>query len=65
MTSRYKEADRGRFECYLIDRWHNVAVAYTDYDVVKLAKGYTEEHHKAVEEFAEEYGMTVEWGNKG
>ena len=62
--NRYREADRGRFDSYLIDRRWGIAVAYTDYDVVKVTNLYTEENRKAVEEFAEQYGLPVCWGNK-
>ena len=61
MTSRYREEDRGRFDSYLIDRRFGVAVAYTDCDVVKLTENYHEEDRKAVEEFADQYDLPIDW----
>lgn len=61
MDSRYREADRGHFDCYLIDRRFGIAVAYTDANVVRLTTNYTEADRKAVEEFAAKYELPVVW----
>lgn len=61
MNSRYREEPRGRFDSYLIDRRWGIAVAYTNCDVVKLTKLYREEDRTAVEEFASQYDLPVDW----
>ena len=61
MDSRYREEDRGRFDSYLIDRRFGMAVAYTNCNVVRLTEYYKEEDRKAVEEFAAQYDLPVEW----
>lgn len=62
MDSRYREEDRGRLDSYLIYRRFSIPVAYTDCDVVKLTQYYRAEDRKAVEEFAAQYDLPVEWG---
>ena len=64
MNSRYREEDRGRFDSYLVDKRLRVAVAYTDCDVVKLTKLYREEDRTAVEEFAAQYDLPVDWEHR-
>jgi hypothetical protein len=64
MNSRYREEDRGRFDSYLIDRRWGIAVAYTDCDVVKLTQLYTEEDRTAVEEFAAQYDLPIDWEHR-
>lgn len=64
MDSRYREEDRGRFDCYLIDRRFSIHVAYTDCDVVKLTEYYKAEDRKAVEEFAGQYDLPVDWEHR-
>jgi hypothetical protein len=64
MANRYREADRGRFDSYLIDCKTNAAVAYTDYDVVKLTHSYTDEDRAAVEAFANSYGLNIDYESR-
>lgn len=48
----------------MIDRRWGIAVAYTDCDVVKLTQLYKEEDRTAVEEFAAQYDLPVDWENR-
>lgn len=59
----YFEVDRGRFEATLvrIDFPCSVAVAYTYDDTVRLAPAYCEADRNAVEEFAAQYDLPVDW----
>ena len=61
MRTLYTEADRGRFDSWLVR--DDVAVAYTDFNVVKLvSENFKECDRIAVQEFAEQYGLDIEWG---
>lgn len=64
MNSRYREEDRGRFDSYLIDRRFSIPVAYTDHDIVKLTEYYRAEDRTAVEEFAAQYELPVDWEHR-
>jgi hypothetical protein len=64
VNSRYREEPRGRFDSYLIDRRLGIAVAYTNCDVVKLTNLYREEDRTAVEEFAAQYDLPVDWEHR-
>ena len=52
----YFEYDRGKFDAGLA-YWQN-EVARTDGDLVI---GYDKRHRKAIEEWADEYGLEIEW----
>lgn len=62
----YFEADKGRFESMLVrdDYPLKLAVAYTAGDCVKLYGHYCEADRKAVEEFAEQYDIPIDWENR-
>ena len=64
--ARYFEVDRGRFEATLVryDFPQSVAVAYTDYDCVRLADAYVEADRKAVEDFAAQYDLPIDWNRR-
>ena len=64
MKSNYKEVDRGRFESCLLRKLYGdvwVAVARTYGDEVRLCVGYKETDREAVEEYAEQYDLPVDW----
>lgn len=64
MNSMYREEDRGRFDSYLIYRPFSVPVAYTDHDIVKLTEYYRDEDRTAVEEFAAQYELPIDWEHR-
>lgn len=54
----YREAERGRFDAYLLR--DGVPIAYTDYDVVRICTDtYDDGDKPAVKEFAESYELPV------
>ena len=60
MRHTYSEADKGRFEAWLV-RNDDTAVAYTYGNEVRVTEFYMECDQEAVEEFADSYDCTVVW----
>lgn len=60
---QYTEVERGRFDVILLRQEYGVryAVAYTDYDVVKLEPYYHITDKPAVEKFAKDYDLPIDW----
>lgn len=55
----YTEADRGRFDAYLLR--NGIAVAYTDYDVVKVTDNFRyNQDYDAVAVFADGYELPLD-----
>ncbi len=57
--SRYTEAERGRFDAWLL--CDNTAVAFTDHDVVKPTPDYIHQRdYEAVCKFADDYELPLD-----
>ena len=60
----YAEADRGKFDAWFLRYNYNtgeyMAIAYTDYDVVKITEDCAEVDMDMVREFAEQYDLPIE-----
>lgn len=65
--ARYFEADKGRFDSMLVrdEYTRKTAVAYTyGGEIVKLYEAYRTADRKAVEAFAEQYGLSADWESR-
>lgn len=56
--AKYTEADRGKFDAWLLR--DGVAVAYTDHDSVKITQDFRQGDRKAVMEFADSYELPLD-----
>lgn len=57
--SDYTEMDRGKFESWLIRKGDWVAIAFTDYDEIKVTDEYRPWEKEIVEEFADQYDLPI------
>ena len=53
----YIQQDKGVFEVWLIRENDGLPIAFTDYDIIKTTKHFTDEDKEALEEFKDEYDM--------
>lgn len=56
----YYQQDKGAIEVWLIREYGRTPIAYTDGEVIRLTKYYSDRDEKALEEFEDEYGLIIE-----